>query len=220
VPRPVEPPPSVWEMPDPERAGEGEVAGVGADLDAGTLLAAYRAGLFPMRVGRRRQLGWWSPVERGVIPIDGLHVSRSLRRSALGFSITYDTAFEPVMRACGDPHRPDGWIDDDFVAAYTRLHELGWAHSAEVWQDERLVGGLYGVAINGLFAGESMFHVVTDASKVAMVATVAKLASVGAVLFDVQWVTPHLASMGAVAVPRAEYLARLELALRVDTVWD
>lgn len=207
-------------MPDPERAGDGEIAGVGADLEPGTLLAAYRAGLFPMRVGRRHQLGWWSPVERGVIPVDGLHVSRSLRRSALDFSVTYDTVFEQVMRACGDSRRPDGWIDDGFVAAYTQLHALGWAHSVEVWQDEGLVGGLYGVAINGLFAGESMFHAVTDASKVAMVATVAKLASVGATLFDVQWVTPHLASMGAVAIPRSEYTRRLELALSVDAAWD
>ncbi len=207
-------------MPDPHGAGDGEIAGIGADLEPGTLLAAYRAGLFPMRVGRRRQLGWWAPVERGVIPIHGLHVSRSLRRSIPNFSVTWDTGFERVMRACGDPRRPDGWIDDEFVASYTRLHELGWAHSAEVWQDDRLVGGLYGVAINGLFAGESMFHTVTDASKVAMVATLAKLTSVGAVLFDVQWVTPHLASMGAVAIPRDAYARRLHHALTVDTTWD
>jgi leucyl/phenylalanyl-tRNA--protein transferase len=207
-------------MPEPDHAGDGEIAGVGADLEPGTLLAAYRTGLFPMRVGRRRQVGWWSPVERGVIPIDGLHVSRSLRRSVRRFSVTYDTSFEAVMRACGDPRRPDGWIDDGFVAAYTRLHELGWAHSVEVWRDDRLVGGLYGVAIGGLFAGESMFHAVTDASKVALVATVAKLTAIGAVLFDVQWVTPHLASMGAVAIPRAEYTRRLQHALTVDAPWD
>ncbi len=220
MPRPVEPPPSVWELPDPERAGDGEIAGVGADLEPGTLLAAYRAGLFPMRVGRRRQLGWWSPLERGVIPIDGLHVSRSLRRSSARFSVTYDTAFEQVMRMCGDPSRPDGWIDDDFVAAYVRLHELGWAHSVEVWREDRLVGGLYGVAINGLFAGESMFHTDTDASKVAMVATVAKLTAIGASLFDVQWVTPHLATMGAVAIPRHEYVSRLHPALDLDVTWE
>ncbi len=207
-------------MPDPEVAGDGEIAGIGADLEPGTLLAAYRTGLFPMRVGRRRQLGWWSPVERGVIPIDGLHVSRSLRRSVGRFSVTYDTTFEQVMRACGDPRRPDGWIDDGFVAAYARLHDLGWAHSVEVWEDDRLAGGLYGVAINGLFAGESMFHVVTDASKVALVATVAKLTTIGAALFDVQWVTPHLASMGAVAISRADYTRRLADALTLDVTWD
>ena len=217
---PIEPPPTRWELPPPGQAGDGDVAGVGADLEPGTLLGAYRSGLFPMRLGRRGRLGWWSPVERGVIPLDGLHVSRSLRARLSKFEVRHDTAFEAVMRACGDPTRPHGWIDDEFVAAYVRLHELGWAHSIETWQDDELVGGLYGVAINGLFAGESMFHRVTDASKVALVATVARLQAVGATLFDVQWATPHLSSLGATVIGRDHYARLLEHALMVPTSWD
>ena len=123
------------------------------------------------------------------------------------------------MRGCADPRRPHGWIDDEFVAAYVGLHELGWAHSIETWQDGALVGGLYGLAIGGLFAGESMFHRVTDASKVAVVATVEHLRAIGASLFDVQWVTPHLATLGAVEVPRAEYGRLLADALARDVDW-
>lgn len=216
---PIEPSPSRWELPDPRAAGTGEVAGIGADLEPGTVLAAYRRGLFPMRLGRRRNLGWWSPDPRGIIPLDGLHVSRSLRRSRADFEIRVDTEFEAVMRGCADPHRPDGWIDEEFVATYTRLFELGWTHSIEAWQDDDLVGGLYGVGINGLFAGESMFHRVADASKVALAATVDHLCTIGVTLFDVQWVTPHLASMGAIAISRAEYASRLTSALAVDPHW-
>ncbi len=219
VTRPIEPPPCAWALPDPAAAGLRDVAGVGADLEPGTLLAAYRAGLFPMRVGRRRLLGWWSPVERGVIPLDGLHVSRSLQRRLGDFEIRIDTAFEPVVRGCGDPRRPHGWIDAEFIAAYLRLHQLGWAHSVETWRDGELVGGLYGVAINGLFAGESMFHRVTDASKVALVATLDHLNRIGATVFDVQWVTPHLATLGAVAISRAAYQERLRDALGFDVAW-
>lgn len=215
---PIEPPPSRWQLPDPETAGDGDIAGVGADLDPGTLLAAYRTGLFPMRV-RRRLLGWWSPAPRGVIPLDGLHVSRSLHRRLSHFEIRIDTAFAAVMRGCADPRRPHGWIDDDFIDAYGRLHEMGWAHSIETWLDGELVGGLYGVAIDGLFAGESMFHRVSDASKVALVATVEQLRAIGASLFDVQWVTPHLASMGAIELSRTEYRRRLEAALAVTARW-
>lgn len=217
---PIEPPPTVWELPDPEAAGEGDIAGIGADLEPGTLLAAYRCGLFPMRVGRRRAMGWWSPAERGVIPLDGLRISRSLQRSLGRFEIRLDTAFETVMRACGDPRRTQGWIDDEFVAAYSRLHDLGWAHSIEAWQDGELVGGLYGVAIGGLFAGESMFHRVTDASKVALVATVRQLRANRVTLFDVQWVTPHLASLGAVSVTRATYLQLVASAVTIEARWN
>jgi leucyl/phenylalanyl-tRNA--protein transferase len=209
----------VWELPDPAAAGDGEVAGIGADLRPGTLLAAYRQGLFPMRLGRRRTLGWWSPNPRGVIPLDGLVVSRSLRRSRARFEIRTDTAFAEVVSGCADPRRPHGWIDEEFIAAYSRLHELGWTHSVETWQEDRLVGGLYGIAIGGLFAGESMFHRVTDASKVALWATVEHLVSRGFTLFDVQWVTPHLASMGAVAISREDYARRLTEALAVVARW-
>jgi leucyl/phenylalanyl-tRNA---protein transferase len=212
---PIEPPPTTWALPDPRDAATGEeIVAVGADLEPGTLVAAYRLGLFPMRVARG-PIAWWSPDPRGVIPIDGLVVHRSLRRAARRFDVTVDSAFEEVVRGCADPERPHGWIDDDFIAAYTRLHELGWAHSIEVRERAegssrgRLVGGLYGVAIGGFFAGESMFHRVRDASKVALLATVARLGAGGGALFDVQWVTPHLASLGAVAIDRREYLVRL-----------
>ena len=181
--------------------------GIGADLAPGTLLAAYRSGLFPMRLGANGPLAWWSPDPRGVIPIDGLHVSRSLRRSCAKFDIRIDRAFEDVMRACADPRRPHGWIDEEFIRAYVALHELGWAHSVETWRSDELVGGVYGVAIGGLFAAESMFHSTRDASKVALVALVDLMREQGMTLLDVQWCTDHLASLGAIAVPRAEYLA-------------
>ncbi len=199
-------------MPSPAEADEHGFVGFGADLEPGTLLAAYRHGLFPMPF-RKRQVGWWSPDPRGIIPLDGLIVSRSLRASRRRFEIRRDTMFSEVMRRCGDPARPHGWINDEFVTAYTRLHELGWAHSIEVWRDEELVGGLYGVRIDGLFAGESKFHSVTDASKVAVVATVEWLQTTGGRLFDVQWRTDHLATLGAIAIDRAEYLARLAAAV-------
>jgi leucyl/phenylalanyl-tRNA--protein transferase len=219
--RPIEPPPTDWALPDAEDAGDGEVAGVGADLEAGTLLAAYRSGLFPMRLGRRGQIGWWSPDPRGVIPLDGLRITNSLRRSLRRYEIRIDTEFEAVMRACADPNRPHGWIDDEFVAAYIRLHELGWAHSVETWRDDELVGGLYGVAIGGLFAGESMFHRATDASKVALVTLVGQLRAIGATLLDVQWVTPHLESLGAIEVSRADYVRAAATAVRIECLsWE
>jgi len=208
---PVDPPPSVWDFPDPRTAGADEIVAVGADLEPGTLVAAYRQGLFPMRV--RRKLAWWSPDPRGIMPLDGFHASRSLRKRRARFEIRVDTAFEAVMRACAAPSRPHGWIDESFVAAYTRLHELGWAHSVETWCDGVLTGGLYGVRIGRFFAGESKFHRVTDASKVALWATIDLLRLDGASLFDVQWTTPHLESLGAIAVSRDEYLSLLASAV-------
>jgi leucyl/phenylalanyl-tRNA--protein transferase len=205
---PVEPPPCVWDFPAVDSApGADEIVAIGADLEPGTLLAAYRRGLFPMYAGR--MLAWWSPDPRGIIPLDGFHRSRSLRRAIGRFELRVDTAFVDVMRGCADPRRAHGWIDASFVDAYTRLHELGWAHCVETWQDGELVGGLYGVRVGRLFAGESMFHRVTDASKVACWATVELLKLDGATLFDVQWTTPHLRSLGAVDVGRAEYLRLL-----------
>jgi leucyl/phenylalanyl-tRNA--protein transferase len=194
---------------------EGEIVGIGADLAPGTLLAAYRSGLFPMRLGAIGPLAWWSPDPRGVIPIDGLHVSRSLRRSCAKFEIRVDCAFESVMRECADPRRPHGWIDEEFIRAYVALHELGWAHSVETWSGDELVGGVYGVAIGGLFAAESMFHRARDASKVALVALVELLYKGGATLLDVQWTTSHLVSLGAIDVTRDEYLRQLHAALQV-----
>ena len=212
---PVEPPPQPWAFPAP-RAGD-DLVGVGADLAPGTLLAAYREGLFPMPLGepgRRAVLGWWSPERRGIIPLDGLRVSRSLARSRRRFTTTVDTAFEAVVEACADARRAQGWITPGIRDAYVGLHRLGWAHSVEAWSaGGELAGGLYGVAIGGFFAGESMFHRATDASKVALVALVDLLRAGGAALLDVQWCTPHLASLGAVEVSRAEYRRRLAAAL-------
>jgi leucyl/phenylalanyl-tRNA---protein transferase len=210
---PIEPPPNRWELPHPSDADEHGIAGVGADLEPGTLLAAYRAGLFPMRVGPGGPLAWWSPDPRGVLPLDGLNVSRSLRRSCRRFDVRVDTSFEAVVRGCADETRPDGWIDAGFVDAYAELHRMGWAHTVETWSSNELVGGVYGIAIGGLFAGESMFHRATDASKAALVGLVALLREGGGCLFDVQWSTPHLRSLGAVEVPRARYLELLADAL-------
>ena len=221
---PVEPPPSPWVFPDP-RDAEDDLVGVGADLTPGTLLAAYRHGIFPMpEHGVRPPMHWFSPVARGIVPLDGLVVSRSLRRSCRDFDIRVDTSFDAVVAACGDPARDAGWITRDVAAAYGELHRLGWAHSVEVWRDGELAGGLYGVAIGGLFAGESMFHRVRDASKVALVGLVGLLTEDGRPgrLLDVQWVTPHLATLGAVEVPRSAYLGLLERALLAPppAVWE
>jgi leucyl/phenylalanyl-tRNA---protein transferase len=214
---PTEPPPTGWVFPDvgrlPADGSADDLIGMGADLEPGTLLAAYRQGLFPMPAEDFADgMLWWSPVERGVLPIDGLRVSRSLRQSARRLEIRVDQAFESVIEACADPRRQGAWIDAQIRAAYTRLHTLGWAHSVEAWLDGELVGGLYGVAIDGLFAGESMFHRVRDASKVALVALVDILHDEHADrrVLDVQWPTPHLTSLGVVPVRRRDYLAMLE----------
>lgn len=193
--------------------GPDEVVGVGADLEPGTLLAAYRSGIFPMPV-KRGLMGWWSPDPRGILPLDGLRVSRSLRKSCARYSVRIDSAFEEVVAGCGDRSRRGAWIDSDIRDAYVRLHRWGWAHSVEAWDDSGvLAGGLYGVAIGGFFAGESMFHRQTDASKVALVGLVEELRGAGATLLDVQWVTPHLESLGAVEIPRGDYLSLLKDAL-------
>lgn len=211
-------PASAWDLPDPATAPEGEdLVAVGADLEPSTLVAAYAQGLFPMDLGSDGPLGWWSPDPRGVLPLDGLRVTRSLRASCRRFDVTIDTAFVDVMRGCADPERDQGWISAEFISAYQRLHELGFAHSVEVWHDGDLVGGLYGVEVGGLFAGESMFHRQRDASKVALVALVDALggeagARAGRVL-DVQWRTPHLASLGVIEISRADYLQRLPRAI-------
>jgi leucyl/phenylalanyl-tRNA--protein transferase len=208
--------PTPWVFPDPERAAADDLVAAGADLEPGTLLAAYRAGLFPMPdPAAGAGLLWWSPRRRGILPLDRLRVTRSLRRSCARMEIRVDSAFAAVVDGCADPGREAGWIDDRIKAAYLRLHQLGWAHSVETWRDGDLVGGLYGVAIGGLFAGESMFHRARDASKVALVALVDLLRDEYADrrLLDVQWRTDHLATLGVVAVPRAAYLRRLRDAL-------
>jgi leucyl/phenylalanyl-tRNA--protein transferase len=192
-------------------SGAAEIVAIGGDLEPSTLIAAYARGIFPMKV--EDVLAWWSPDPRGILPLDGFRLSRSLRRALPRFEIRVDTAFPAVMRACGDPRRPHGWIDEEFLTAYCRLHDLGWAHSIETWQGEALAGGVYGVRVGGLFAGESMFHRVTDASKVALWGAVELLRMDGVTLFDVQWTTPHLVSLGAVDVSRAEYSQLLDAAV-------
>lgn len=216
---PIEPPPTPWLL-RPPAPDDDDAVGVGADLEPGTVLAAYRRGMFPMRLHRRdRVMTWWSPVDRGVLPLESLRVSRSLRQSCRHFEVRVDTAFVEVLDGCADPRRPAGWIDTDIRTAYTHLHRLGWAHSVEAWRDGELAGGLYGLAIGGLFAGESMFTRrepwARDASKVALVGLVDLLSDgyAGRRLLDTQWRTDHLASLGVVEIPRREYLDRLEVAL-------
>ena len=190
---------------------------VGADLEPGTLLQAYRHGLFPMPIDRDGPMGWWSPEPRGVLPLEGLVVSRSLARARARYEVRVDSAFDDVLDACSDPRRPGGWITAEIRSAYRRLHDLGWAHSVEAWDEDGLAGGLYGVAVEGLFAGESMFHRRADASKVALVRLVELLQDDGETgrLLDVQWATAHLSSLGAVGVSREDYLDRLALAARL-----
>lgn len=212
---PIAPPHSQWQFPPPDTADENGLVGIGADLEPGTVLAAYRAGIFPMPFDNGPTVGWWSPDPRGILPLDALRVARSLRKSMERFEITIDTAFEDVVDACAKPDRDGAWITSGIRSAYCELHRLGWAHSVETRDLEtgELVGGLYGIHLNGLFAGESMFHHARDASKVALVGLVEHLRSLGVVLLDVQWLTPHLASLGAIELPRTEYLKRLASAL-------
>ena len=199
---PVPLPSSPWYF-DPDAWPADDCVGAGADLAPATVLSAYRAGAFPMP--HDGTLLWWSPERRGVLVPGDLHVSRSLRRSLRGFTITVDEDFDAVVDACADPRRPHGWITPEIVEAYRELHRLGWAHSVETRDpDGRLVGGLYGLAIGRLFAGESMFHRATDASKAALVTLADVVGPSG--LIDVQWRTDHLASLGVVEWPRARYL--------------
>jgi leucyl/phenylalanyl-tRNA--protein transferase len=200
-----------------------DIVAVGADLQPGTVLAAYRAGLFPMPMAEVEGMSWWSPVRRGILRVDGLRVTRSMRQSSRRFEVTVDTAFDEVVRRCASPRRPGGWIDDEIATAYADLHALGWAHSLEVWREGELAGGLYGLAIGGLFAGESMFHVQRDASKVALMRLVELLDDGNdRRLIDVQWATPHLMTLGVVEVPRCEYLSLLRdaLAAPLPAVWN
>lgn len=220
---PIEPPASIWGLPTAVGApAEQELLGLGADLAPGTMLAGYRSGLFPMHVqlpDDSDALGWWSPDPRGVLVPGDIKISRSLRRSLRRFRVTVDRCFDGVVERCGDPRRPHGWITEDFREAYATLFDLGWAHSVEVWNDsQELVGGLFGISLGGLFAAESKFHLQTDASKVAVVALCRIMSAGGhddARLIDVQWSTPHLASLGVQEVARQTYLAGLPALLRI-----
>jgi leucyl/phenylalanyl-tRNA--protein transferase len=216
---------------DPARAEPEGLVGVGGRLTPDLLLLAYADGVFPWFSDGDPVL-WWSPDPRAVIELDGLHVSRRLARTIRSgkFRTTADAAFEAVMRGCGE-NRPDGtWVTAAMIAGYTALHAAGHAHSIEVWSPTdqltgeppfngwELAGGIYGVAVGGLFAGESMFHRKTDASKVALVTLVNRLRAHGFVLFDVQMTTEHTERMGATNIPRSEYLARLREAVKLSDV--
>ena len=215
-PRPV--PPSAWLLPDPEVADGDGVVGVGADLAPGTLVDAYRRGIFPWPHSGL-PLPWFSPDPRGVIHLDGFHVSRSLRRTLRrsGWETTVDRSFAAVLGGCSErPTDVGTWITSPMARAYQRLHELGWAHSLEVWDGQRLVGGVYGVQCGGVFTGESMFHREPDASKVALADLCDRLREAGGRLLDVQLTTQHLRTLGAVDIERASFVRILAAARELD----
>lgn len=204
-------------FPDPRLADPDGLVALGGRLDPDWLLDAYRHGVFPWPTTEDEPMLWWSPDPRAVMPLDGMHISRRLRRRLRSgaFTVTCDQDFAGVMHGCGtaDDRRGGTWITPGMTEAYVQMHKLGHAHSVEVWSGEgeqrRLVGGVYGIAIGGLFAGESMFHHETDASKVALASLVAHLNARGYRLFDIQQWTSHTGSLGAVEVSREDYLARL-----------
>lgn len=204
----------------PEEWPAQDLIGYTEEFQASLVLLGYRCGVFPMPLaaaGFDGAMGWFSPMERARIELDRLRVTRSLRKSAKRYTTTVDTSFDQVIAACGDPARPDGWIDERITTAYQILHRGGYVHSVETWDQEgRLVGGLYGVHQSGLVAGESMFHDPDrgrDASKVALIRLIVEMRRIGANLLDVQWLTPHLKWMGASVVPRERYLQDLGEAL-------
>jgi leucyl/phenylalanyl-tRNA---protein transferase len=196
-------------------AREDGLVALGGTLDPDTLVKAYRAGVFPW--SSDPVLSWWSPDPRAIFELETWRPHRSTGKSArrAGWRFTVDRDFDGVMRACGEsaPDRPSTWITDDFRRAYGELFRRGLAHSIEVWEEEELVGGLYGVALGGFFGGESMFHRRTDASKAAVGFLIDRLRAGGFSLLDAQVPTPHLARLGAIEIPRVEYLARLRRAL-------
>jgi leucyl/phenylalanyl-tRNA--protein transferase len=204
-------------FPNPELADAEGLVAVGGDLQVERLLAAYRQGLFPWTV---KPVTWWSPDPRGIIELNEFHVPNSLARVVRKrtFAVTMNRAFREVMQACAapGPKRRDTWITTEFIAAYTQLHQQGHAHSIECWQSRELVGGIYGVAIGGLFAGESMFHRSDNASKVALYSLVEHLRARNFLLFDIQMVTTVTKTLGAKAIPRSAYLRRLAEAVTKD----
>jgi leucyl/phenylalanyl-tRNA--protein transferase len=211
MPTPLEA--SVWDFPTLEQMPQDDLVILGADLKPETVIDSYTHGIFPMHidVSNKQQIGWWSPQQRGILPLNKINISKSLQKSMKKFQVSFDQAFDQVIDGCGDDKRPQGWINKEIKIAYKKLFELGYVHSVEVWnKKDELVGGLYGVEVKGLFAGESMFHKETDASKTAMVYLVNKLNEAGGErIFDVQWQTPHLKSMGVIEIPRKKYLSLL-----------
>jgi leucyl/phenylalanyl-tRNA---protein transferase len=204
-----------WWFPPTSEWPAGDLVAAGGDLEPQTLINAYRKGLFPMVLEAHEGIiGWWSPDPRGILPLDNLRVTRSMRQSARRYDVRVNTCFAQIIRECANPSRESAWITGEFIQAFTRLHQLGWAHSLEVFDRQgQLAGGLYGVRINGLFAGESMFHTQRDASKVALMSLVELMRETGMSLLDVQWRTDHLESLGAVEVGREQYLSLLADAL-------
>ena len=183
------------------------------------LLQGYRLGIFPMAMEDGR-IEWFSPNPRGILPLETFHVPHGLRRAARKsrFEIRINTAFQQVMENCAT--RDETWINSEIIASYVRLHELGHAHSVEAWCDEELAGGLYGVTLNGAFFGESMFHTVTDASKIALLALVERLRERGFILLDTQWSTEHLHQFGVTEIPRRHYLKLLAAATQLSRSFD
>jgi leucyl/phenylalanyl-tRNA--protein transferase len=202
-------------FPSPLRANADGLVAVGGDLSVPRLLLAYCNGIFPWT---DKPITWWSPDPRAIFELDQFHVSHSLAKIIRKgiFQITVDRAFSDVMKGCAAPRpgRPTTWITREFVKAYTQLHEQGHAHSLECWQDDKLVGGIYGIAIGGFFAGESMFHRASDASKIALYHLIEHLRHRHFALFDIQMLTPITSSLGAIQIPRTEYLRCLALALQ------
>ncbi len=206
-------------FPDPRRSDDEGLVAIGGDLSIARLRAAYAAGIFPWYNDGFPVL-WWSPNPRAVLGGEDLHVSRSLKRrlQRRDYAVTWNLAFSEVIGACGQQRKGGTWIVPEMRRAYQRLHHDGYAHSVEVWQENRLVGGLYGVQSGALFAAESMFHRMTDASKIAVVAASRSLHRAGIRLVDVQFATPHLRSLGVKEISRDDYLARVAQATqeRVD----
>lgn len=222
-------PDSDWDFPDPLQADpHTDVIALGADLHPATVLQGYAQGLFPMYLSNEKtsneertgqsQLAWWSPNPRGILPLEAFRLHRSLRKSRGRFVVTCDTRFTDVMYSCQRPTEDGQWITSDFIETYSQLHQLGYAHSVEVWNKSgELVGGLYGIELGGLFAGESMFSRERDASKVALLYLVEKLRACGGNrILDVQWRTEHLASLGVIEIPRTDYVHRLHKVLHTS----
>ncbi len=213
------------DFPPVETADEDGLLLVGGELSATWMLEGYRQGVFawPLCLGRREVLAWFAPNPRAIIELHGLHVSRSLRRriDSECFETRYDTAFDEVVAACAMPrHGDDGvWITQDLQRAYRDLYQAGHAHCVETWRDGRLVGGVFGVAVGGLFAAESMFHRETDASKVALYHLVERLRGRGFTLLDIQVWSPHTGSLGAIEIPRTEYQSRLANAIALPVTF-
>lgn len=208
-------------FPPVEQSDDDGLLAAGGRLSPDHLIDAYSHGIFPWPIDEASPLLWWSPDPRGILDLDNVHFSRRLLRTCRSdkFQVTCNADFADVIHSCATLHGPT-WITHEMIAAYTRLHKLGLAHSVETWHEGKLVGGTYGVALGGLFAAESMFHRMTDASKVALYHLIERLRDRAYTLLDIQMITPHTEQFGAVEISRDEYLARLDEALKHDCRFD